>query len=65
MVGVTYVCVVARGIFVVSYEEILKCMMIQNWSSVKTSVKLMFTDIKNEGFTPRNHGTYEKFGIFT
>ena len=38
-------------------EEILKCMMDQNLSSVKTFVQLMFTDIKNEGFTQRKHGT--------
>ena len=29
-------------------EEILKCMMNQNLSSVKTFVQLMFIDIKNE-----------------
>ena len=34
-------------------------------SSVKAFVQLMLTDIKNEGFTPRKHGTYEKLGIFT
>ena len=29
-------------------EDILKCMMNQNFTSVKTFVQLMFTDIKNE-----------------
>ena len=39
--------------------------MEQNLSSVKTFVQLMFTDIKNEEFTQRKHGTYEKIGYFT
>ena len=32
-------------------EEILKCMIDQNLSSVKTFLQTMFTDIKIEGFT--------------
>ena len=53
MVGVTYACVVYTLVQMVALdEEILKCMMDKNLSSVKTFVQLI-TDIKVEGFTPK------------
>ena len=45
-------------------NKILKCMINQNFSSVNTFVQSKFTDIKNEAFTSRKHGTYEKLGVF-